>query len=301
MNADQTKEPLFLDDGGGCREAVISEVFKAQLEELLSSMKKRLGECTKANSWYYRLGRWNYGVFDADGSNGSINITIAIIGHTILPLVEDAPEYFFQVLDATDAHELLMLLSTRLNPKCKQCGMTESELKNSIGEENSFYWVDENLCNRCSSFNELINMETAEIEADLQYKVKPTQDHSAIPRFTHNNIRQLMQFINDVLLGKPITVGKSYPVLLAEGSMLKIEIATGDFCERQVDHEFNVFVGKVPDFVFLEHGKCSVILEDWSIVIAFLKLLEKECANHTVICHPLDSSGNHLLTDEIEN
>lgn len=252
MNADQTKEPLFLDDNGGCRETIISEVFKAQLEELLSSMKKRLGECTKANSWYYRLGRWNYGVFDADGSNGSINITIAIIGHTILPLVEDAPEYFFQVLDATDAHELLTLLSTRLNPKCK---------------------------------------------------VKPTQDHSAIPRFTHHNIRLLMQFINDVLLDKdkPITIGKSYPVLLAEGSMLKIEIATGDFCERQVDHEFNVFVGMTPDFVFLEHGKHSVILEDWSIVIAFLKLLEKECANHTVICHPLDSSGNHLLTDEIGN
>lgn len=285
MNADQTKEPLFLDDNGGCRETIISEVFKAQLEELLSSMKKRLGECTKANSWYYRLGRWNYGVFDADGSNGSINITIAIIGHTILPLVEDAPEYFFQVLDATDAHELLMLLSTRLNPKCKQCGMTESELKNSIGKENSFYWAEENLCNRCFSFDELINME---------------QDHSAIPCFTHQDMRLLMQFINDVLLGKSITVGKSYPVLLAEGSMLKIEIATGDFCERQIDHEFNIFVGKIPDFVFLEHGKCSVILEDWSIVIAFLKLLEKECANHTVICHPLGSSGNHLLTDEIK-
>lgn len=301
MNADQTKEPLFLRDGGGCREAVISEVFKVQLEELLSSMKKRLGECTKANSWYYRLGRWNYSVFDADGSNGSINITIAIIGHTILPLVEDAPEYFFQVLDATDAHELLTLLSTRLNPKCKECGMTESEFKTSIGEENSFYWIDENLFKRCLSFDELNNMEIAEIEADLQFKVKPTQDHSAIPRFTHHNIRLLMQFINDVLLDKPITIGKSYPVLLAEGSMLKIEIATGDFCERQVEHEFNVFVRKAPDFVFLEHGKCSVILEDWSIVIAFLKLLEKECANHTAICHPLDSNGNHLLTDEIEN
>ena len=78
------------------------------------SIKQRLGDSDKANSWYYRASGFSHAVLDADGTNGSVNITIAVNGHTVLPKLEDAPDYFFQVFDAKDAHELVGLLSSKL-------------------------------------------------------------------------------------------------------------------------------------------------------------------------------------------
>lgn len=105
------EHPLFEETSG---QPAMTPSFKKQFETLVTSMKKKLGECDKANSWYYRSSGCSLAVLDADGTNGSVNITIAINGQTVLPDVQDAPEYFFQVFDAKDAHELVELLSSEL-------------------------------------------------------------------------------------------------------------------------------------------------------------------------------------------
>ena len=88
--------------------------YKEKIEALVTSMKNQLGGCDKTNSWYYRSSGCCYAVLDADGANGSINITIAIDGQTVLPDAKDAPEYFFQVIDAKDAHDLVNFLTMKL-------------------------------------------------------------------------------------------------------------------------------------------------------------------------------------------
>lgn len=94
--------------------AMMNNEYKEKIEALKRSMKQRLGVCGKANSWYYRSSGCSHAVFDADGTNGSINITIAINGQTVLPDSEDSLEFFFEVIDAKDANDLLKFFSTNL-------------------------------------------------------------------------------------------------------------------------------------------------------------------------------------------
>ena len=117
--------------------------------------------------------------------------------------------------------------------------------------------------------------------------------------YTQQNIHLLKQFIEEILFGKSIRAGKSYPVLSAEGGKLKVEIVTEVFFGQLVNQEFNVFVGKNPSD--LVRGNNSILLEDWSIVIAFLKLLEDACVNQTIVSDPLDANGRNLLavTDDL--